>query len=480
MDDLLLKIHEESKTRKHIIAGLFSDENIQRKEESLRVFKFYKNNHKDYMINCLCEEYGGDRKKVLSNRNIFSVNITKKIVDATSTVYLDEPERTLIDANEQQEELVAKAYDLSGADKALKKSNKYLSLDHQAIIKVTPVDGVPTARVLPKHMYDVVVSPEDCETAIANITMRLKPEAKKSHIELNIDNAEDYIYTWWTDEYNFETDADGTVIGEAVVNPIGMMPFIEVSKDKDLEYWVNEGSSIIEFSKEFLLCLCDVANIAKLQGFAQAVLASESKPQDLEIGPNNYIHLQLNENSAVQPSFSFASPNPDLNASLSFLEKMLSMFLTSINVDPSTVSSTGQAQRFSSGIDRFLAGVERYEASRDTIALFDSVEQKMFKIIVKWLNALQGTDGFSPELQGPQIGEDVSVSVKFAEPQLVQTEKERCEIITTKLNAGLITKAEAVAKDRGIDIEAAKLVVEEIAQQNSEPVIIEENSDEDA
>lgn len=480
MDDLLEQLLSSPQVRKFHLARLYDYENVERKKDSLHSFDFYKNKHKDTMMACLCEEYGGDIERVKANRNIFSVNITKKIIDAISTVYIDEPERTFENATEDQASLLEDTYLLTDIEKALKKANKYYNLDHQCLIKIIPVNGEIRARVLPRHMYDVIEDPMDCEKAIAIITTRLRPGAKKDHINVNSKpDPEDYIYTWWTDTANFETDADGDIIGEVIDNPIGRMPFIEVSKDKDHDYWVEEGCGVVEFAKEFLLCLCDVANIAKLQGFAQAVLASESKPEDLMIGPNNYIHLQLDPTSQVQPSFDFASPNPDLNASLSFLEKMLAMFLTSINVDPATVSSSGQAQRYTSGLDRFLAGVERYESSRDTLTLFRSVEEEVFEVLRLWLNALQGTEGQSESFVGPLIDDNVDLVVSFAQPQLVQTEREKCDIIITKLNAGLLSKTEAIAYDREVSLESAEEIAQAIMEQQREPIPLIESSDDE-
>lgn len=456
--------------RKKYIDSLFSDENIARKKRSLVAFDFYNNNHVKYVRDKLCEEYQNP-SDVDSNRNIFSINVTRKVIDATATVYLHEPKREYINANEQDLERIDHLYDITSIDQVLKKANNIYKLVDQCVIQIVPFRGELKVRAMPPHLYDVVCDPDMAEEAIAYVTMRPDPSKKQDNklvISSSKEAPEDFIYTFWTAESYFKTNSAGELIDEEIRNPIGRLPFIDVSSDKQFEYWIDRPSSIVQFAIEFMLCLCDVANISKLQGFAQAVLASHEKPTDLKIGPNHYIHLQISDDSTVQPSFSFASPNPDLGSSIELLEKMLSMFLSSINVEPSTISTSGKGQTYTSGLDRFLAGVQRFEASKDDVTLFRKVEREVFSLLIDWHNELQDYSDTSEKFNIGTVSFDVMQNVVFSSPELVETDKEKCEIIAKKLEMGLISKLEAIMIDRGISKDDAKKVLEEIASEQTD------------
>lgn len=462
--------------RKRHIDELFEDYNIQRKNECIYNYEFYQNCHKEHIYEELCKERSVD--SVRDGRNIFSINITKKVVEAISTVYLHNPYREFIDADEREAEGLEAIYALSGVNAALKKANKYFKLLNQVLIQVVPSKGGLTTRVLSPQMYDVIVDPEDPEEALAIIQMHPNP-AKKHDKMIRIHNrkkeADDFIYSIWTAEAQYWTDSKGQLIRDEFINPIGRLPFIEVCKDKNFAYWIDEKSMIVEFAKEYMLCLSDTATIAKIQGYAQAVLASEEKPEDIVIGPRKFLWLQLNPNSAVQPSFGFQSPNPDLQSSIDFAEKLRSTFLSSIGVPPTTITSNSTGEKFTSGQDRFLAGIERFEASKDDFDLFQNVEDRLFELIRDWSNVIEGAEGTRPEYQIGQISQDVTLNVEFARPELVQTDMERCNLIEQKLRLGLISRAEAIMHDRGVSREEAELILAEIGEVAvvEEPVQIE-------
>jgi len=422
----------------------------------------------------MCEEYGWDVETLKRKRHIFSVNLTPKIISAISTVYMNEPERQFVGADERELEQLDMVYDRSMLDVSLKKANRLYNLLGQAALQIYPKNGELKTRVLAPHQYDVVCSEEDQETPIAFVRMFKKSKSGSGvfdgtiKLETAISNKGDYEYHFWTEDQIFVTNENGAVIGDTVENPIRRLPFVEISQEKDLEYWVDCPSVVAEFSKEFLLCLCDVADISKNQGYAQAVLASEEKPSDLVIGPTSYIHLPLDPNSTVQPSFSFANANPDLGSSISLLEKMLSMFLSSLNISPETISTNGAASRFTSGLDRLLAGVERFEASRDSIATFRAVEREAFSLLRDWSNDLQNRIGTDPDINGGSISEDVMFSIQFSKPEMIQTEAEKIALISQKLGLGLISRLEAIMLDRGVSEEQAAEILGNLGDMDAD------------
>ena len=139
---------------------------------------------------------------------------------------------------------------------------------------------------------------------------------------------------------------------------------------KDFEYWVREVHNVVPFTIDLGVHISDTSDINRLQGYSQSVISSVDQPSVQNLGPHRSLWLQQDPNSDVQPTFQFVSPSPDLNASIKLLETYINLFLTSNGIYPKTVSGTADAPRFGSGLERLLAMIEKFEATKDDITLF--------------------------------------------------------------------------------------------------------------
>ena len=358
---------------------------------------------------------------------------------------------------------------------------------------VIPKDGIVMVRPLGPHQYDVVPDPENPEKPYAYIMNVWSLDMDKSTRENSLDEyASNYSfndrgnqsiaddndrealqqrYVVWTKDLHFTMDGRGNVVNEGgfMPNPIGELPFIDIALEKDFQFFVRRGSSVTEFAIDFGLMLSDLSNISRLQGYSQAVISSSEVPQNLTIGPNHVLFLQQDESRPeIQPSFSFVSPSPDLNGSLSILETQLRLFLSSEGLDPATVSGKGEAKSFSSGIERLLSMLDKFEASRADFDLFRGVEEDLFHLLRLWSNELQGVreNGLRDELSGPRLSDKVNVDVKFKEPGVVRTQTEREDAAMKLLDAGLMTRKEALMEIRGISEEMAEEIIADLDEES--------------
>ena len=368
-------------------------------------------------------------------------------------------------------------------------------------------------RVLAPHQYDVVTSDSDPEKAQAYVINTLDRGRYLSSIgsgnqsisnpsrgggsssfsdgtNQKIGDADDYKksqmrFVWWTSELNFITDGNAAVIiddkpvlfpdFEQLTHDLGELPFEDVASDKDFEFWVRASSGATQFSIEFLTLMSDVFNIHKMQGFAQAIVYSEKPPVNMRIGTNHVLHLPIDPNKEIQPRFEFANPNPDMQASLTLLENFLRMYLTSKGIDPRSVSGSGNALTYASGIERLLAMIEKFETSKDSYDLFKSVEDRVFEKVKRWSNLMQTasvasetTEPLIPELRLSQIPEDTMLTVNFHGPEIVQTVSEREDSSIKLIEAGLMSRLEGIQFIRNIDENKAAKVIENIDLENFE------------
>jgi hypothetical protein len=257
-------------------------------------------------------------------------------------------------------------------------------------------------------------------------------------------------------------DGSGNIVEENP-NPIGMLPFIDVAADKDFEYWVRKGSGVVEFSLDFSVVLSDTCNTNRLQSYAQPVIVAEKVPEAVTVGPQHILFLPLDPTRPeMKPSFEFASPRPDLEASLNLQDRLVSYFLTSQGIDPKTIASSGDGNKFTSGLERLLAMIERFEASQDDTDLFKLVEQKLYALLRAWYQVVVGTPMLDDSLNFGVWPENASMEVYFSGPEMLSTEKDKEDSVIRRLENGLISKAEAIMELRGVDEQKAKEIANAI------------------
>jgi hypothetical protein len=468
---------------KSIIQEIESDENKRRKAEHEKRSRVYNDYQREYVLEMLRNEFS--EQTVREMRTMTSINLCRRIIDEMASIYKRKPEREFKEVNETQEDGIETIYQDAKVDTFLKRANQKYKLHHQCAVQVIPKDGKISLRVLSPNHYDVIPNPENPEEALAYVISAYdktladnainaqkdiqgnyygsKNQSAPDGVNQKIADEDDWkqkqkFYVVWTNESVIKLDSDGNVVSNDV-NPIGMLPFIDVAAEKDFEFWVRRGSGVSEFNLDFLVVCSDTVNTNRLQSYAQPVIVAEKIPESVTVGPQHILFLPLDPTRPeVKPSFEFASPNPDLKSSLDLQDRLINYFLTAQGISPKTISGTAESQKFTSGLERLLAMIERFEASQSDIDLFIDVENKLFTIMRAWYEAISGTDALDQKYNFGAWPESSYLSVDFKGPEAVQTEADKEDSVIKRLDSGLISKVEAIAELRGISIEEAKKI----------------------
>jgi len=467
---------------------LNSNENKERKNESLKRFEIYRKRQRQYIIEKLLGEFS--LSTVQDMRLITSINLTERIVNEQASIYKRAPKRNFQNVNDKQTEQLEALYDHACADVRMKHANRTFSLQDQGTVQVWPEDGIIKMRSLHPHHFDVIPNPLNPEKALAYIVrphdkaqfQQSGPGDVQTNSRTNLSKQSDSInqitgdaddwrstqslVTWWSDKYHFVTDARGNMLPDftngSVENPIGELPFVDLAGEKDFEFYVRGGNGVTEFNLDFGLLLSDTANINRLQGYSQAVIQGDNVPKDVKVGPNHVILLPPNKDGSAS-SFQFVTPSPDMNAALSLLELYLKLFLTSEGMDPKTISGSADANKFNSGLERMLAMIEKFEASQDDLDLFTKAEEgKLFSLMSKWSNKLQGTDVLIPELKLATIPDNAFMNIKYTPPETIKTDSEVEESVTRRTEGGFMSRVEGIMELRGVEREEAEKIIEQI------------------
>jgi len=367
-------------------------------------------------------------------------------------------------------------------------------------LMIVPKDNCIQIIPLGTHQFDVIPDESDPEKAYAYIINVWNLDMNKSYREPSSNfmprysfndqmnqviaddsdrKAELDRYVVWTKDEHFTMDGNGKIVTE-VKQHIGMLPFVDIATEKDFQFFVRRGSSITQFAIDFGLACSDLANINRLQGYSQAIIYATQMPTDVVVGPERILFLPMDANSPDStPKFEFASPSPDLKSGLELLETQLKLFLASRGQEPSSISSTSGAQKYSSGIERLLAMLDKFEASRSDFDLFADAEEQAFQIMKAWSNLYQGVQDetrLKSDLNITSISDDVYLEVKFVGPETVQSEAEILDNTVRQLEIGLMSRSEAIAKIRGLSVEAAKEIMQVIDEESG---VVESGEDKD-
>lgn len=481
---------------KEIIQEIESDENKRRKAEHTKRHDVYNDHQRPHVLTQLLNEFS--HKTVSEMRTCTSINLSRRMVDESASIYKRPPQRDIelesqagaeTEADQALKDAILGLYEDFRVNVALKRANQKYKLHDQCCIQVLPKDGKIVLRVLAPHQYDVVPNPENPEEALAyiistfdrslldNITsqahdiqgtqMGSKNEVASSGTDKVIADQNDYQastkrYIMWTAEEILVVTGHGEILSRDP-NPIKALPFIDVAQDKDFEYWIRRGSGIVEFAIDYSTVLSDTVNTNRLQSYAQAVITAESVPDSVTVGPNNILFLKLDpKRPEMKPSFEFVSPQPDMKSSLDLLDRLLNYFMTSRGIDPKSVSGDGKTATYASGLERLLAMIDRFEASQDDVDLFMCVEHELFELIRAWYQVIRGTELLDPEYDFGEWPEDAEMCVKFAQPQMIRTEADKEASVVYRLENGLMSRVEAIEELRGVSKDEAQKVADEI------------------
>lgn len=487
---MAVEILRTEEGRQQVIQDIKSQENKDRKIKSLRQFEVYRGNIYTYVYNYLSRQFSANTLKEIPI--VASINIANRVVDQEASIYDREPKRTFEGLTPDQETAIQSIYESMEANVKLAFSNAMFKLQDQNTLMVIPKNGDINIRVLKNHQIDCIPSDDNPEVAEAYIISSLDKSdsifnqnaganyndqgsfnMRGDGVNQSIGDQDDYQktlerYLVWTKEEHFFMDGNGRVIGNVEPNPIGVLPFIDISAEKDFEYWIRAASTVVDFCIEYNAALSMQNQVIKMQGFSQMWISGtkETMPENIQVGPNFILKLVKGKDvdgNAVDTEVGFASPSPDLSGTKAHLEMLLANFLSSKGVTTGLVTS-GKTESYSSGMERMLAQIEQFSASRSDFAIYRSVEEQLLELVVAWHNLATQVDNLlEPEYVSTMINpEAADINVCFEGPEMIKSEKEIVELAQLKEELGVASKVDSIMAIYDLDRDAALKKLEEI------------------
>ena len=285
---------------------------------------------------------------------LYTVNMTRRLIDRISLVYKDRPERTIEDE---------RYFDIaSDKDYSLKKVERIHNLLGTVALQVIWKDD--KFLYVPRFTFEPVFDADDPMNPIGIIY-----PAQKTQDSIYQTQEDEFIY--WSAESHFRFDIKGNIIhiNDEDLNPYRVLPFVFLQPNHQIDEFLNEGRG-----KDICKANCqiDVAmtmlqhHIRKAGG--QYVIEGQVDTNNIELGLNKVVVID-------NGSMSNLNPNIDINSIIEGIKFQLQQ--VAINHHLSFDFGINGSK---SGVALKIENVELLEQREDDVEKYNRLEQDLYKV----------------------------------------------------------------------------------------------------
>lgn len=471
-----------------ILGEIVSNPEVVRKAQAKRRHDMYKDDGTKFLIEQILSEFGSD---ALPEMRLAPLNVLSKIVKKKSVIYRTPPIRKTSSGDADQKLVDFYVTELE-IDSGMMKGNRFYNLFSNTGLYCWPgcvnKDGVVDFlkfMVLPPYLYSMVPDEFD-PTLIRKIVMSEFTEyasvisqayqksatgaqgfSRNPGLKLPgslVDSAQPSMpadpnrkFIWWTDDEHFTTNTRGEKIllsdqsyqdnNTQFLNSAGILPIVNLAKDRDCETWSTQGADLFDSCLAFAIGWTDLLTVAKHQGFAQPVITSPERPEEIQVGVNRVLWLKQDPESNTAPTFGFASAGSPLNEYKDVLMDFLGLILTSNDLNPGAVSGNRQSSDMSSGFSRLIEMSDALEAIEADKPVLRDAEMNLWEVIKAWHNDMYERGVLRADAKAlGRFSDKFELSIQYRDIRPIESETERITAAKAYLDMGIATKQMALKK----------------------------------
>ena len=383
-------------------------------------------------------------RNLLSKIPVANVNITRRIIDRISLVYMKPPKREY--SNENFSQL------LNEKDFKMQRAERMTNLLEHILIKPTWRNGVLD--------YDIIM---DFEAEFGDDPLRPTAITYPLSIKASVMDDTPELTAYWDSEHTFIFDANGKIQDDPNnpdhINPYGVLPFVECFKNGRPEYSYIDTSPAMDCIATNLEVNVSETNSnanTMFQSFGYMyVNGSQVEKDTLEVGQDKISFL------GIDGTMNIVSPPNTVEALARSIEHSYKLLAQNYHLNISFVEGT-VAQ---SGVALKMRNSELSDARISDIIRWRGVENQMFELESIILGVESGVNG----------GE--LLKVDYEEQEEILSAEERRAKWDWELSHGIIDVADILIQkdpDRFPDREAAQDYLFERSSQD----LAEEDDDE--
>ena len=400
---------------KQALAGGVAAGNQARKLATAKRLDFYQDQQLDHLAADLAKRYAAP-----SRLQPAFVNIVRKVVDLLASAYFEPPGR-VVDGTDQDQAIFQEIAEAAGLDTKLKAASRLVKLCKTILIRPVFRNGRMDIDLLTGNLLDVETgdSPEDLRAV--TIT-HWGPSGRVDEI----------TYSRWTPDVVQTLNYRGQVTAEEP-NPYGVLPFVPAWDGLPDDFWLAGGDDLIALQEAINGQLTALLYTCQQQGFGVGWIKGGGQGGQVTTGPGAMVELPLDG------ALGFASTEAPIDQILAVIDKLIGWAAVS-NGLPAQVLTTEPNQQ--SGVALLVGNSELQEKRRDDLELWRRYEKALFSIMrVVW-------NHHNP---GRQLSPGATLSIDFADPRPVTSEKDQAVTWQTLLGLGVISPVD-IAMERNPDL----------------------------
>jgi len=378
----------------------------------------------------------------------YTINITKKLVDKNSRLYVMNPIRHV------GGKIQTRKYE---------QLTPYKNLRFKHLDKMSTLLGVVACRIFwndadednpildhrPIYYFDAQFG-SDPYNPTSIIYPILAPTCDVSY-------ADPTGFMYWDDEVAIEYDENGNVF-EEWEHGYGVLPFAFKRDIEQIDDFYGEGASdIISINRHVDITMTEMQLGLRFQMFGQPWASGVYEDEPVSrVGSDTIINLPEGGRFGIE------SPKGDLSKVIDSVKFQVEMLAKSRHMN---VEFDSNKDRPSSGLALVIKDFESLEAYQDSVEIGNVFEKQVYKI-----------EKVIAGMYGVQLPKDMNV--EFVEPAYPKSAQEQISLDEWRLARGHITDAEIIKRDRkDISIEEAQKILDENKKQTEEPQAEEPNEE---
>ena len=386
------------------------------------------------------------------------INITEKIINQMSVVYLEPAMRKIV-VNEDESEDLTKYYhtiipmDINSSDK---QAHRLAKLHNTSLPHVLYDEKKKRFKykTIPSYLYNVKSEGGDL-TEVS--------------YDKYFDN--EFFTVVWTEDEHYRVDAfdnRSALPGrDKEDNPFKIIPFPKLRLKNSVDFWGEGQNDLINVNEQVNLLLTKLVNsdvIMGTEGTMFTVNLGLDKKGEVEegirkirTGRKHPISVEGAKVEDVQPSMSHVTTDPHIQDVQLMIDWYIRMIANFKGLNPNAVLSQ---VKDTSDFQKLMDAVEQMEIRMDDIEPCRMFEQERFEITKVMNNTLVGT----AEGKGlKEIPEDAKLIVDFGDIEVQMTPKDKREDLDWKLKKNL-TNLVQILREENPDL--TKEQAEEIIANN--------------
>ncbi len=424
-----------------------SDKNAIRYKEQKKQYIYYIGdgfNIKKYLTDALEMTYASIE---VVKMQLQWVNITEKIINQMSVVYLEPAVRTIMINGKENEEWTEYYLDIipKNINTADKEGHRMAKLQNTALPHIT-FDKEQKRfqyRTQSSHFYDI-------KHDYGKLT-------EISYEKYFVENGEDAWYkVYWTDEEHYRRDIFGNEkqpVPEStngIKNPFGVIPFPTFRLKNSIYFWGEGQCDIINVNEQVNLLLTKLINrdIILGEGILFGVnlnLHKKGKEKEgekvIRASVSHPITADEVRADMVTPTLQYVGTNPQIDEVKETIDWYIKMIANFNGLNPNAVLSQ---IKDTSDFQKIMDAVDQMEVRKDDIEPCRAFEEERFEITKIMNNTLIGT----PAAEGLKtIPEDATLFVDFADIEVQKTPQDLRDDYDWRLKNNLTTLIEILKEE---------------------------------